>query len=151
MPVSILLIQAVIISVLSLVVFFMPTIGGAFWVFMALSAQMYMIMYILMFSAAIGLRIRRPDLPRPFRIPGGTAGVWIVSGLGILTSAAAMLAGFIPPSNIRSKGWGACLLYSGALLAGTLIFLSIPFLLLRHEKKIHHGNLSGGTKTTPPG
>ncbi len=134
-PVTILLVQAVIISLLSLVVFFMPTIGGAFWVFMALSAQMYMIMYILMFSAAFMLRVRRPELPRPYRIPGGLWGIGTVCLLGLTASIAAMLAGFIPPSGIRALGWRHILIYSGGLGAGTLFFFSIPVFLLRWSRR----------------
>ncbi|MDD4817836.1 MAG: amino acid permease [Victivallaceae bacterium] len=139
-PVTILLVQATIISLISLVVFFMPTIGGAFWVFMALSAQMYMIMYILMFSAAFMLRVRRPELPRPYRIPGGLWGIGAVCLLGLLTSVAAMLAGFIPPASIRALGWNRILLYSGGLGMGTLFFFSIPVFLLRWSRR-HAGNV----------
>ena len=135
-PVNILFIQATIISLISLVVFFTPTISNAFWVFMALSAQIYMIMYILMFSAAFALRKKQPDLPRPYKIPGGIWGIGVVCGLGISASGSAFLAGFIPPDNIRKLGIGYSLLYSGLLGLGTAFFLSLPLLLLRHEKKI---------------
>jgi amino acid transporter len=33
---------------------------------------------LLEFAALIALRYREPDLPRPFRVPGGTAGAWFV-------------------------------------------------------------------------
>ena len=39
---------------------------------------------MLIFPAVIRLRYKYPDVPRPYRIPGGTAGLWIV---GILTTA----------------------------------------------------------------
>ncbi|MGE4565631.1 MAG: amino acid permease [Victivallaceae bacterium] len=81
-PVNILIIQTTIISLISLAVFFMPAISGAFWVFMVLSAQMYMIMYILMFFTAFALRYRRTDLSRPYRIPGGLFGIGVVCFLG---------------------------------------------------------------------
>ncbi|MEG1979694.1 MAG: amino acid permease, partial [Victivallaceae bacterium] len=135
-PVNILLIQATIISLISLVVFFTPTISNAFWVFMALSAQIYMIMYILMFSAAFALLKKQPDLPRPYKIPGGIWGIGVVCGLGILASGSAFLAGFIPPDNIRKLGVGHSILYAGLLGVGTVFFFSLPLLLLRHEKKI---------------
>jgi len=40
--------------------------------------------YILIFPSVIRLRHSRPEIPRPYRIPGGTAGLWIC---GILTTA----------------------------------------------------------------
>lgn len=136
-PVPILVIQGIIISILSLVVFVMPSIGSAFWVFMALSAQMYMCMYILMFAAAFQLRRKHPELARPYKIPGGLWGMGIVCGFGILAAVGAIIAGFIPPSNIRSEGWEHCFLYSFLLGFGTLFFLSLPVMMLRYERKQH--------------
>ena len=46
--------------------------------------SMVTVTYVLIFPAVIKLRYRYPDVPRPYRIPGGTAGLWIV---GILTTA----------------------------------------------------------------
>jgi len=40
--------------------------------------------YILIFPSVIKLRHSRPEVPRPYRIPGGTAGLWVC---GILTTA----------------------------------------------------------------
>ncbi|MGL5819799.1 MAG: amino acid permease [Phycicoccus sp.] len=37
--------------------------------------------YLLIFPAVIALRYRHPDVPRPFRIPGGRTGVWLCGGL----------------------------------------------------------------------
>jgi glutamate:GABA antiporter len=49
---------------------------------------MVTIVYVLIFPAVIRLRYKYPDVPRPYRIPGGTAGLWIA---GILTTAWAAL------------------------------------------------------------
>jgi amino acid transporter len=50
--------------------------------------SMVTIVYVLIFPAVIRLRYKYPDVPRPYRIPGGTAGLWIA---GILTTAWAAL------------------------------------------------------------
>ena len=42
------------------------------------------IVYVLVFPAVIKLRYSHPDVPRPYRIPGGKAGLWTA---GILTTA----------------------------------------------------------------
>jgi hypothetical protein len=47
-----------------------------------LTVILYLIMYLLMFAAAIYLRYSQPNRPRPYRIPGGTAGMWIIGGAG---------------------------------------------------------------------
>lgn len=134
-PTRILVIQAAVPSVVALLVFVMPTIGNAFWVMMALSSQLYMMMYLLMFAAAISLRRSRPNLERPFRVPGGKAGMLVVAGAGFLTSLAAMICGLIPPESIRAKGAAAGISYSCGLIAGTQLVLWGALLALRMRKK----------------
>ena len=51
---------------------------------LGLVISMVTITYVLIFPAVIRLRYRYPDVPRPYRIPGGTIGLWVV---GILTTA----------------------------------------------------------------
>jgi amino acid transporter len=48
---------------------------------------MVTITYVLIFPSVIKLRYKYPDLPRPYRIPGGMVGLWVV---GILTTAWAL-------------------------------------------------------------
>ncbi len=134
-PVRILTLQAIIPSLIATVIFFMPTISGAFWVMMALSAQLYMMMYLLMFSAAIRLRYSKPDVARPYKIPGGKTGMFCVAGLGFLTSLVSMAAGFIPPEDIRAKGIWHSLGYMSFLSAGTVFFLIAAWLLCRRQTK----------------
>lgn len=136
MPTHILILQAVISSLLSLVIFFMPTISGAFWIMSALTAQLYMIMYLFMFAAAIKLRYSKPDVPRPYRIPGGKPGMWIVSGIAFLTALLAIIVGFIPTSNVRAEGIAAQVGYVAFLFLGSLFFMAIPLFLYHvYEKK----------------
>jgi len=51
---------------------------------LGLVISMVTITYVLIFPAVIRLRYKYPDAPRPYRIPGGTAGLWAA---GILTTA----------------------------------------------------------------
>ncbi len=129
MPTRILIIQAIISSLLSLVIFFMPTISGAFWIMSALTAQLYMIMYLFMFAAAIKLRYSKGDVPRSYKIPGGKPGMWIVSGIAFLTAFLAILVGFIPTGNVRAEGPHAIIFYIAFLFFGSLFFMAIPLVL----------------------
>ena len=135
MPVNILVIQAVISSLLATAVLFMPTVSNAFWIMSALTAQLYMIMYLFMFAAAIRLRYCRPDKVRPYRVPGGNVGMWIVSGLAFLTSLASILCGFIPPDNVIHEGTGAVVLYVGFLIAGSVIFTILPLIFFARSQR----------------
>jgi amino acid transporter len=51
---------------------------------LGLVISMVTITYVLIFPAVIKLRYKYPDIPRPYRIPGGTVGLWVT---GILTTA----------------------------------------------------------------
>jgi len=52
-----------------------------FSVVLGLVISLTVISYILIFPALIKLRYSHPHVHRPFRIPGGNAGAWIVGGL----------------------------------------------------------------------
>lgn len=140
MPTRILILQGALSSLLATAVLFMPTINGAFILMAALTAQLYMIMYLLMFAAVIKLRYSQPDKPRPYRIPGGRTGVWIVGGIALLTALAAILVGFIPTADVRAKGAEASFLYIAFLLFGMAFFVTLPllcyhFYLKKDERK----------------
>lgn len=136
MPVGILIIQAAFSTVLSLIVLFMPTVSSAFWIMSALAAQLYLVMYLLMFAAAIKLRCSQPDVKRPYKIPGGKTGMWIVSGIAFLTSAFTIIFGFIPTDAVRMEGTASMIGYVSFLLVGVVMFVTIPLLFYhRAEKK----------------
>jgi amino acid transporter len=134
MPTGTLIVQGAISTLLSLAVLFMPTVSGAFWIMSALAAQLYLVMYLLMFAAAIKLRYSQPDVERPYKVPGGKAGMWIVSGVAFLASAFVIFFGFIPTVNVRNDGTGAMITYVAFLLVGVILFVSIPLMLYRREK-----------------
>ena len=68
-PTSVLWIQAGIGSLFALLFLFEPTISASYWILSALTTQLLVIMYVLMFAAVIRLRYTQPDRPRPYKIP----------------------------------------------------------------------------------
>ena len=103
-PSGLLIFQAILVTFIASVFFFMPTVNSSYWILTVLAAQLYMIMYVIMFAAAIYLRYKLPDRPRPFKIPFGHAGMWIVAGIGLLTSVLTFVIGFF--STKRYQCWG---------------------------------------------
>lgn len=99
-PVAILMTQGIIFSLLSSVFILFDSINAAYWILSDLSAQMALLVYVFMFSAAIKLRYSKPDQPRSYKIPGGNAVMWLVAGVGTLCCITAMLIGFVPPTQI---------------------------------------------------
>jgi amino acid transporter len=52
--------------------------------------------YILIFPAVIKLRYSHPHAPRPYKVPGGIAGVWIAGLLTTFFAVLASIAGIFP-------------------------------------------------------
>jgi amino acid transporter len=55
--------------------------GKYFSAVLAVTISTTAISYCAIFPTVIKLRYSHPDAPRPFRVPGGLAGAWIVGGL----------------------------------------------------------------------
>jgi glutamate:GABA antiporter len=138
MPTGILWVQGVFASVVSLAVFIGDSVSSAFWLLSALAVQLYLVMYLLMFSAAIRLRHKDPDVVRPYSVPGGKAGLWIISGIGFVASALVILFGFIPPETVRAKGTGSVVEYVAFLIGVMIVFIAIPFIFFHMSKKRPH-------------
>jgi len=124
MPVAIFIMQGAIVTLLSLSFVLMPSVSSSFWLLTCLTAQLYLIMYALMFAAAIWLRHSQPDVKRTYRVPGGKyLGMWIVAGVGCIASIVAICIGFVPPSQIQS---GNIWFYEGFLIIGLVIMIGVP-------------------------
>jgi putative glutamate/gamma-aminobutyrate antiporter len=130
-PTSILIVQALIVTGLSVVFVLMPSVNSSYWILTALTAQVYLVMYILMFAAAIKLRYAQPEIARPYRIPGGTPGIWIVAGAGIFAATVATLVGFYPPSQVST---GNEAFFIGFLVVGMVLTVAAPLVIHRFRK-----------------
>lgn len=126
MPTNVLLLQAVIVSLLSAVFLFMPTVNSSYWALVALAAILYMIMYVLLFVAAIRLRYKKPNVLRIYRVPGKNLGLWILGSMGILGSSFGCVFGFFPPSQFST---GDLFVFEAFMIGSTLIFCAVPLLI----------------------
>ncbi|MGQ0574739.1 MAG: amino acid permease [Pseudonocardia sp.] len=121
-PVALLVIQGIGGSVFALLFLLVPSVSTSYWMLSAVTAQIIIVMYALMFAAVIKLRYTQPDTPRPYKIPGGLPGVWLVGGIGLAGCVASFLLGFIPPSQLKT---GDTVVYV-LLLAAAVVVLSLP-------------------------
>ncbi len=99
---------------------------GFYWILTALTAQLYLIMCSLMFLTAIVLRYKRPNTHRPYRIPGGNLGMWVVGVLGLSGGVFTLFIGFFPPSQLKT---GSLLFYETFLVLGILVMCGASFLI----------------------
>jgi amino acid transporter len=128
MPVAILLLQAVICTLLSAVFVWMPDISSGFWMLLNLSSQSALLVYILIFGAAIRQRFMDEERGEDgYTIPGGKAGMLLVAGTGIVTCLVAFICSFIPPHNINT---GDASHYVGILIGCNLLFVIIPVIIM---------------------
>lgn len=133
-PINLLYLQALFGTLLISIFVFNPSIKAAYWIVNTLAAQLYLMMYFIMFLAIIRLRYSQPHTPRPYKIPGGKPGVWFVGGLGAITCVVALLIGFIKPSEFELHH--SDLEYALILLGGMILGSSPPLVFLwLHKKK----------------
>lgn len=131
MPVRILLLQGGVISLLCVAFAVVPSVQSTYQILSQMATIIYLIMYLIMFVAAIRLRYTQPLKTRPFRIPGGNLGMWVVGVIGLLGALVAMTLSSIPPKQIST---GSPAIYVGILLGGAVIFAAIPFILFVFHK-----------------
>jgi putative glutamate/gamma-aminobutyrate antiporter len=119
----ILLVQGAIVTVLAVMFVVLPSVQAAYQILSQLTVTLYLIMYLLMFGAAIWLRYKEPNTPRTYRVPGGNLGMWIVAGAGFTGSLLAFLTSFIPPGQIAV---GSPTVYVLVLIGGNALFVLLP-------------------------
>ncbi len=103
-PTRILLIQGGIVSLVCVAFTLQPTVESAYFMISVLAIQMYLIMYFMMFLAALRLRKLHPERSGTFRVPGGTPGLWLTCGIGGLGAISAIVIGFFPPDQLTESG-----------------------------------------------
>jgi amino acid transporter len=99
-PAAIMLWQACIVTVIAAMFALVPKVNDAYWILSATSTVLLTFYYLPIFAAVIRLRYTQPDAVRPFRIPGGVIGVWVVAGSGFLATAFAVFVGLERPTNV---------------------------------------------------
>ncbi len=135
MPMNLLIFQGCIVTVASFVFLFMPSASSAFWILSAMSVQIYLVMYVLMFLSAIKLRYSHPHVKRPYRIPYHMKGIWFVGSLGVISSVFAFFISFVPPSQFPV---GSSVFYECFLIIGIGLMSLIPFLIYLFRKQSWH-------------
>jgi amino acid transporter len=130
-PVRVLVAQALGTTLFCLLFILVPSVSTSYWILSALTAQVILIMYALIFAAVLRLRYTRPEAHRPYRIPGGIVGVWLTAGVGLAGAAFAFVLGFVPPDQLKT---GSPALYVGGIALGLVVLALPPFLVRRRPR-----------------
>jgi len=134
-PSYLLIIQAIVISIASILLLLMPNINIAFWVSVALSMMIYVSMYSLMLLSGIRLRYKKANIVRKYTIPGShNIGMWLIAGIGLITAIFMFFIAIIPPAELPS---GNHIAYISIILISICAMLALPFILysMRKSKK----------------
>ncbi len=99
-PARLLIAQAIIVSLACSAWGLMPSVNGSYWLLTDLSTELYILMYVFMFVAALKLKTKAIPVAHIFNIPGGMLGTGIICFLGLVGCLITLIVGFIPPSNI---------------------------------------------------
>ena len=128
---NILLIQGAIVTLLALLFVVMPSVQSFYQILSQLTVLLYLIMYMLMFAAAIVLRYKMKATPRPFRLGKGNALMWTIGLVGFFGSLLAFVLSFVPPSQIST---GSNTVWYSVLVIGCLLVVAIPFVIYSMRK-----------------
>lgn len=128
---SILWVQGIMVSILSLVLVVLPSVQSAYQILSQMSTIIYLAMVFIIYFAFIRLRRTEPNVKRGFRVPGGEFGKWLVTGVGVIGALLAMVLSFVPPSQINT---GSPVTYVVILVIGSALFLIVPFIVYAKRK-----------------
>lgn len=123
MPHVLMIIQGVIVTFLSLMFVLMPNVSSSFWILTVLSAQLYIVMYILLFVSGIVLKYKKGHLKRAYSVPGGKVGMLIVAGLGLIGVTFSLVIGFFPPPDVVVDN---ILFFESFLIIGIVSMVALP-------------------------
>ena len=128
---NILLVQGGLVTLLSLLFVVMPSVQSFYQILSQLTILLYLIMYMLMFAAAIVLRYKMKDADRPFRLGKGNALMWILAATGFGGSLLAFVLSFIPPGQIAT---GSSTVWYSVLIIGCIVMVVVPLIIYSMRK-----------------
>ena len=138
-PVNVLMLQGLGTTIVIFLFILVPSINQAYWMLSAMTTQVLAAMYMLLFAAALRLRTKYPDRPRPYRVPGGRWGMRLVAGAGFGATLFALIIGFLPVGQASSL---SPIGYVLIMLTG-FVLLTIPaflFYRFRRPQWVQAGN-----------
>jgi amino acid transporter len=128
----ILLIQAIAVTCFCALFMFIESINSFYWFLTALSTELYMFMYVLMFLAAYKQRHVRAVGRKTFEIPGNSWGKILVVTTGLFGCCLTIFISFFPPETLKLSSLTS---YGLWIALGNVVTLAPLWLFFRHKKK----------------
>jgi amino acid transporter len=128
-PVHMLVLQAIFVTIWGLIFVLLPGgVNSAFWMLLALTTTVYIVMYVLMYLAAIKLRYSQSNVKRAFKVPGGKVGMWAISGWGIVSMIIIFVLALLPPSESSVESI-SLIAFEALMIVGTIAVVIVPQLI----------------------
>jgi glutamate:GABA antiporter len=137
-PVAVLLIQGGVFTLLCSVFLLMPSVSSSFWVLTDVTSILSLMVYIVMFAAALRLRYKYPHVQRAFVVPGGKFGLWLACVAGMISCLFTIAIGFLPPAQIPV---GSLLRYELIIAGGIVLGCLLPLLVYHLNSRFSQGRL----------
>jgi amino acid transporter len=157
-PIVVNVFSGIIATIFMYITFFVTggSLHGFFAAVLGLVISTTTFSYILIFPALLTLRRKYPNVPRPYRVPGGNAGAWACVILTMFWVVAATIFSLWP--GLFTYTWSADYsnvsrttfeVYTFAVVA-FLIVVAIVFWAVGRGHAIHGGPVSAVAKTPMP-
>ncbi|MFB6467229.1 tyrosine-tyramine antiporter [Cytobacillus sp. Hz8] len=131
-PITLVLIQAGVITVVSLAYLLIPNVSSAFLMITCTTTILYCIVYLLIGISAIRVRYTMPNIDRPFRVGNkGNGLMWVVAILSLASTLIAIAVSFIPPDIFKASQYP---FYIGFQVVATLLMIGLALVIYKFKK-----------------
>jgi amino acid transporter len=131
-PITFVMIQAIVISLVSILYIVVPDVNSAFLIITITTTILYCVVYILIAISAIRLRYKLPDLDRPFRLGSkGNGLMWTVAMLALISIVFTIIVSIIPPSILKPSQYTG---YISFQVIATVVMIAIALVIYKFKK-----------------
>ncbi|WP_314586637.1 tyrosine-tyramine antiporter [Paenibacillus terrigena] len=131
-PITFVMIQAIVISLVSVLYIVVPNVNSAFLIITITTTILYCIVYALIAISAIRLRYKMPEVERPFRLGAkGNGLMWFVSLLSLLSVGITLIVSLIPPSVLEPSQYTGYITYQ---VGATIVMVGIALIINKMKK-----------------
>jgi len=124
---------ATIVMILAVTInsFTAGTLQSLFTLVLGFTVSVNTLAYLFIFPDLILLRFKQPDVPRPYYVPGGMAGAWIVTILSMFYTILVSYFLLFPTSNVIKAANVSRAVYESTQLItlGIILLLTVGFYL----------------------
>jgi len=130
-PITFVMIQAIVISLVSVMYIIVPDVNSAFLVITITTTILYCIVYALIAISAVRLRYKEPNMNRPFRLGKGNGLMWFVSMLSMLSVVITIVVSLIPPSILPASFSTGYVIYQ---VVATVVMVGVALIIYKNKK-----------------